>query len=250
MGNSFIGFPVPRAKIADMIATDAPPTLHNENHESGGKDEIDCTGLVGAGGIALPLDDFYFDTFFVNKDRWHCVTNGTGTVTFYDDYSKVSTGATAGALAKIYKEIDYPLVPLTWEKERILKIAARIYSLVDNICDCWIGSGSPTGNEFIGFKVTAGKLYSRCLSSAGETVAEIMDLGASAYTVTLNLKCHLQPGVRCDFWVDGVQRDAITTNLPTGDGDADEVISIRIENPGSNNDKRAQFSHSQLWQEA
>jgi len=57
MGNQFIGFPVPRARIADMIAGSAPPKIHHTGHETGGDDEIDCTGLAGAGGVTLPFDD-------------------------------------------------------------------------------------------------------------------------------------------------------------------------------------------------
>jgi len=50
-----------------MIATSAPPTLHHTNHEKNGIDEIDCTGLTGAGGgggISLPTNEYrtYFDT--------------------------------------------------------------------------------------------------------------------------------------------------------------------------------------------
>ncbi|GAH85805.1 unnamed protein product, partial [marine sediment metagenome] len=74
MANLFIGFPVPRARIADMIEGSAPPTLHapqhesggtdeveflkltdhahKSEHESGGDDEIDCTDLAGAGGLS------------------------------------------------------------------------------------------------------------------------------------------------------------------------------------------------------
>lgn len=40
MANLFIGFPVPRAKIADMIAGAAPPLEHYENHEPDGSDPI------------------------------------------------------------------------------------------------------------------------------------------------------------------------------------------------------------------
>lgn len=40
MGNLFIGFPVPRAKIATMIEEAAPPLNHVENHEPDGSDPI------------------------------------------------------------------------------------------------------------------------------------------------------------------------------------------------------------------
>ncbi|GAH23253.1 unnamed protein product, partial [marine sediment metagenome] len=40
MGNLFIGFPVPRAKIAEMIEGSAPPIIHHDRHEAAGDDEI------------------------------------------------------------------------------------------------------------------------------------------------------------------------------------------------------------------
>ncbi|GAH54174.1 unnamed protein product, partial [marine sediment metagenome] len=40
MANLFIGFPVPRAKIADMIEGAAPPLEHVVNHLPGGSDQL------------------------------------------------------------------------------------------------------------------------------------------------------------------------------------------------------------------
>jgi len=45
MGNLFLGFPVARSKIADMIRGSASPIEHHARHESGGDDEIDISGL-------------------------------------------------------------------------------------------------------------------------------------------------------------------------------------------------------------
>lgn len=46
MGNLFIGFPVPRARIADMIEGAAPPLEHFENHEPDGSDPIVLPGDI------------------------------------------------------------------------------------------------------------------------------------------------------------------------------------------------------------
>jgi len=56
MSNFFLGFPVSRAKIAEMIEGYAPPISHHGRHEDGGDDEIDCTGLTGAGGGTSLID--------------------------------------------------------------------------------------------------------------------------------------------------------------------------------------------------
>lgn len=46
MGNLFIGFPVPRAKIATMIETAAPPLEHYDNHLPDGSDPIVLPGDI------------------------------------------------------------------------------------------------------------------------------------------------------------------------------------------------------------
>lgn len=51
MGNFFIGFPVPRAKIATMIETAAPPLEHVENHFPDGSDPIVLPDDIGEGQI-------------------------------------------------------------------------------------------------------------------------------------------------------------------------------------------------------
>ena len=49
MGNLFIGFPVPRAKIADMITGSAPPLNHVANHEPDGSDPLVLPGDIDPG---------------------------------------------------------------------------------------------------------------------------------------------------------------------------------------------------------
>jgi len=46
MANLFIGFPVPRAKIADMIEGSAPPLEHVSNHLPSGSDPIVLPGDI------------------------------------------------------------------------------------------------------------------------------------------------------------------------------------------------------------
>ena len=95
MANLFIGFPVPRAKIAEMIEGSAPPLEHIANHLPGGTDELvddndisadqlvkwNGTKFIGtaepSAGIATPYDDlgFYFKTSFPTLDNLKQSTN-------------------------------------------------------------------------------------------------------------------------------------------------------------------------------
>ena len=51
MGNFFLGFPVPRAKIADMITGAAPPLEHIVNHLPPGSDPLVLPGDISSGQI-------------------------------------------------------------------------------------------------------------------------------------------------------------------------------------------------------
>lgn len=51
MANLFIGFPVPRAKIADMIIGSAPPLEHVANHLPDGSDPIVLPGDISTSQI-------------------------------------------------------------------------------------------------------------------------------------------------------------------------------------------------------
>lgn len=51
MGNLFIGFPVPRAKIATMIEEAAPPLIHGLEHQPDGNDPIVTSEDMSPGPI-------------------------------------------------------------------------------------------------------------------------------------------------------------------------------------------------------
>ncbi len=96
MGNLFIGFPVPRAKIALMIEGAAPPLEHVENHLPDGSDPIVLPGditadqnltwdgakFVGsdapeAGGYASPIS-IHPSSFIPGDDTIDYVTKESG----------------------------------------------------------------------------------------------------------------------------------------------------------------------------
>lgn len=250
MGNSFIGFPVPRAKIADMIADTAPPKIHHTDHENGGADELDCTGLTGAGGISLPFDDLFWTTWFESLDGFHQVLSGTGAISLTTSYVELATGATAGSSARLDKHTDYPVPVLSWDKSQQLKTKMWLRSNDSNICDCWIQRGNVGVSQHIGFKVTAGKLYGTIGDSSNETVLEIETLGVSNYMVERELIAKFIPGVECRFYVDGVDKGAISTNLPSGVYSGDYLMYSKLENPGVAETKYLLLSIFQFWQEA
>jgi hypothetical protein len=250
MGNMFLGFPVPRAKIADMIATDAPPTLHKENHEAGGKDEIDCTGLVGAGGISLPLDDFYFHTFFENIDGYNQSNFGGGGVTLDVGYIIVACAGTINDRGQIYKRILKDYVPLTWEKDREFRVQASFYAATNSTQKLEIGTGHLWNDEGFGFKIQDGLLKAYSKGDGGTYAETIEDLGASGYSIDRNLRAKLTAGEKVEFWVNGVLVKTDTTCYPTGTWKADRIFQATANNPVAGNVGQVYFSEFQVHQEA
>jgi hypothetical protein len=225
----FLGFPVPRARIADMISTDAPPTLHNENHESGGKDEMDCTGLVGAGGIAFPFDDIYFTSFFEGSDGYEPSFVGTG----YNGASGwglyLCTGGTVNSQAKCYKTA-YQINPaLTWDKKRQIDIHTYCESMADKTAKIWIITGNKDTARHIGFYIYDGILYGSVGNGASHTTVELETLGAAAWSFTKSCRAKWTPGSKAEFYVDGVKLGEITSGLPSGATNAEQILYMKIE---------------------
>ena len=232
MANLFLGFPVPRAKIADMITGTAPPSLHKTQHQDGGTDEIDCTGLAGAGGMANLYDGpgVFISEWFTSITGWGTSidTNAWATLDRFGLY--VGTPATANLSAWIYKLIDIQQTDFSWAKKVSFKLDVKLYRAAASSGVQHIVSGEPGTARHVGFKVDNGVLYGTVGNGTAETLtAAIETLGTGAYTQTRTLECSYRV-TSCEFWVDGVLKGTITTGLPTGTSDAGTLIQFVVDN--------------------
>jgi hypothetical protein len=250
VGNSFIGFPVPRAKIADMITGAAPPLIHHTDHETGGDDEVNCTGLAGAGGISLPLDDFYFHTFFENIDGYNQSNFGGGSVTLDVGYIIVACAGTINDRGQIYKRVLKDYVPLTWAKEREFRVQASFYAATNSTQKLEIGTGDFWDDEGFGFKIQDGLLKAYSKGDGGTYAETIEDLGPSGYSIDRNLRAKLTAGEKVEFWVNGVLVKTDSTCYPTGNSKADITFQATANNPSGGNVGQVYFSEFQVRQEA
>lgn len=250
MGNMFLGFPVPRAKIADMIATDAPPTLHKENHEAGGKDELDCTGLAGAGGISFPYDGILAQFLFTSIDGFYEDNTGTGIITISDSQLYLTSGLNADSKARIEKNSNYLNPKWNFSKNSELKTRIRFRTYTSATGNFVAVIGYDGIYQHFGFKVTAGKLYGTVGNGSAETTVELQTLGAAAYDVTRDLKAAFTSGSKCEFYVDGVKLGEITTGLPSAEDDPATLLILEASNPGVAETKKLYASIWNVWQEA
>ena len=232
MGNLFLGFPVPRAKIADMIAEDAPPALHKTQHQDGGTDEIDVTGLTGAGGMAnLYADEnLFFQTFHDSLDNITSSLTGTAALEFWQGDIYMYTGSTASSVASAMRRSTLAVPVPSWAKDRKFKTKVEIYSDTDNVGTVWIVSGDIGNARHVGFKVVNGVLYGTVANGSAESTVTIETLGAGWYDAIRILEVVFTSGVKAEFFVDGVSKGTITTNLPTGTTTADFLYKLYLTN--------------------
>lgn len=250
MANLFIGFPVPRAKIADMIAGSAPPSLHKTQHQNGGSDEIDCTGLVGAGGGGLSFDGLFLSLLFESLDGYKQTKTGSGTIVLNERGIILGTGSTINSLARLSKLNNYLSPRWNWSKNSEFKTYVEIQSETSAVCNALIQVGNFGNNKHYGFKVTGGKLYGTTGSGAAESTVELETLGAGAYDIYRSLKAVLTAGSKVEFYVDDVKRGEISTNLPTEIDGVPYIIHLEITNPDVTQDKWLWVSHFVYSQEA
>lgn len=252
MGNMFLGFPVPRAKIALMIEGAAPPLEHKENHEPDGSDPLALPDDISSGqlikwngtkfiGVAAPsgglgnrYDDpnFFFTTRFPSVDGFGTWITNDGTVTFIPDHVLINSSATPNSMAGIYKPIDFPLPLLTWNKTRKFKCYASLISMVNKYGEIWIGMGRQTDGNRIAFTVKDGVLKGFTSKASATSTVILETLGTGSYSEVRVLECVLTPGSKAEFYIDGSLIDEITTNIPVGSDGADCPLDLTTKNLG------------------
>jgi len=250
MANLFLGFPVPRAKIADMITGTAPPSLHKTQHQDGGTDELDCTGLVGAGGISLPLNDFYVDTMWESLDGWTASAGSNGEYGISGTCVSIASGPTAGGWAEIEKEITYPFPALSWSKKRQFLCSLQMQANTSHAGNIMIAMGGiVSGGQYVGFWMDTGKLYAVYRYSSLHSQL-VLDVSGAPYDITKTLKAIHTPGVDIKFYIDGVLVHTATTDLPTGTSKATKILEWLVDNANTDELKYSRMSRFQFHQEA
>lgn len=248
MANLFIGFPVPRARIADMIEGSAPPIIHHDDHEDGGKDEIDCTNLVGAGGISLPFSDLLYSTVFESLDGFGQLTAGGGAITLYESKVLLETGGTSGDQARLRKWLDNPAIGFDWDKNSEFKthVIFEAGGATNNIMQIGVGMvGESTGYGFI---VENGIL--KAVSQVGGTREQhtISDWSAGAFDHTIKLRAHKTGASEIKFYVDDALVYTADTTIPSGAYAIALLFYSRAYNAAGGDWVGLTFSEFQFWQ--
>ena len=203
MGNMFLGFPVPRAKIAEMIEGYAAPRF--------------------------PYENTIFHTLFESLDGYSKATSGGGSLTNHPNYVTFIIYGTNGDHAQLTKYPEYPHLANTWDKPRSMKARLHIDLTAGVTGTILLAPGNfPTENA-IGFLIYNGSFGVISCAAGDYEAYEIADWTTPAEHDVL-LAWDYEPPAYPKFYVDGELVYTATTRKPTGTDYADWWLNLLLAN--------------------
>ncbi len=157
---------------------------------------------------------------------------------------RIYTGPVSGSFWFLARDLLYAPIILTFDKKRRFK--TRIYVNSAAAQEHWVIIGNEEENHF-GFKIDNNQLY----GVAGKIYGGSSSVLLLTFTTAsgFDLEARFEPGVKCEFFVDGVKKGEITENLPEGVDNASRLLFIRVETR-ENQNKYICVSYWDFWQEA
>jgi len=175
--------------------------------------------------------------------------SGSGSFEWFSDAVRNRTGTTSASYAQLKKIARGLSYAYSWDKKRLFGVyvyfgsySAQNIHIVSGQCPT---TGAANTNYHIGFKLINGTLYGTVADGTTESVLQIETLTAAAFR---RLECVLTPGTECRFYVDGVDKGAITTNLPTGTLKSFYMLYSTVHNTEAA-DKYFDFYEARTFQE-
>lgn len=191
--------------------------------------------------------DFHWITFFESLDGIYQATGADGAVTLNTGYVELSTGALEFGNANIVEEISVSDI-FSWDKRR--KIRIRVYFSANTNQGISIATGLAENlpmQKTLRFIITDNAAYAYV--SDGNAYTQINLSTWIGDGLPYDFEIRYFPAEKVEFYINGVLKGTITTNLPSGNGDAGVLMYIRIGNSAAEN-KFIRFSYFDFWQEA
>ena len=174
------------------------------------------TQLLGAD--AYNNTNIYIRTFFQSIDMYETITSGSPTSELISGSVRLEcTSLNDEIMMRIY--LGFPLGTHSWSKNRRFKTkvvwsAASMTDIKSYVtCGYVPNVASPTQRHF-GFYLNGSTLYGTC---ANGTTQSTIDLSVAISSgTTYLLEAILTAGSKVQFYVNGVYKNELTTNLPSG----------------------------------
>jgi len=178
------------------------------------------------------LGIFWFNNNWLPEGMIASTVSGSGYIGWYTYYAWLRTGGTADSHAEVHKHVLGLSGAYNWERKRYFGVYVRFdtYSAqnIHIVTGAAPNKGATNFWAHIGFKLINNKLYGTVGDYVAESTKLLETLSAAVWR---RLECILDPTIpECRFFVDGVDKGAITTNLPTGTDDADQALKAAVHN--------------------
>ena len=175
--------------------------------------------------------------------------SGTSSSSWSSGYVISKTGTTSGSYNRLSKAAQGLSNAYSWDKKRFFGVlvyfttySAQNVHIVSGYCPA---TGTANTVRHIGFKLINNILYGTVADGTTESTLQIETLTAAVYR---RLECVFTPGTECRFYVEGVDKGAITTNLPTGTSLSEYMLCSTVHNTEAVN-KQFYLYESRTFQE-
>lgn len=193
---------------------------------------VEVTGNNILAKLQQHLGVWWFNNNWLPSGMIANEVNGTGAFVWAEEYVIPYTGTTSSSYAAIYKSASGLSYGYTWDKKRYfgLYVYFSTYSyqnvhLVSGNIYSYISDSNT--QRHIGFKLINANLYGTVGNGTTESTLLLETLTATAYR---GLEVIFTPGTEARFYVNGVDKGTIRTNLPTTTGYADYMLKASISN--------------------
>lgn len=175
-------------------------------------------------------------------------TSGTASITLNDTDLRLSTGGTSSSMAKIQRDANSNpgyIGGESWDSDRTLRIPYRILDSDADRTDYITTGDAEGGTAGFGFKINNQDLIGVVHNGTSETTTTLQTTVGTFNSK--DLRAELSAGSQVEFFVDGTSEGTISSGLPSGGSNAENLFTCSVEN-STGADRRSLFSDVRVVQ--
>ena len=173
------------------------------------------------------------DYIFDNPDALDTTINGSAAMSFSGSgFIGIATGATINSYIYVWKKIGEPIT-ITPTGKRSWKTRIYFGSESDQLIEIGTGNLFQLSEPGLRIKVLDNAFWGSIGNGSGETTLDLSATCSGGHSNVLELK--YIPNTECRFFIDGVDKGAITTNLPNVVDLCDFCFGVSIKNLAASN---------------
>lgn len=211
MPNSFLGFPVRRATLADYAkTTDVLASLY------------DAQGVNFLGS-------------FDSLDGFGQTPGGDASIAISDGFPAITIPGSGGASFLLQKGFETLPAAIDWTTRKRFKAQINVYATALSLAEYWLTIGSRNTSNHVGFRIKDGDLKASVGGGGINTLSAVLQHHEDTeFFFTARLEVDFTPAAAL-FYVDGVLAATIATGLPTGADEAKWLMTMfTTEGSGTN----------------